>query len=70
MESFNGRFKDEGRPQLLQAQTPSQLIRVVDERMWYSDHERRHFFWGGITDDVYRQQSAELADREVEPARG
>jgi len=42
MESFNSRFKDEGRSLFLEAQTTSQLITVVDERMWYYNHERRH----------------------------
>jgi putative transposase len=42
MESFNGRFKNEGRSLFLQAQTLSELIPVVDERMWYYNHGRRH----------------------------
>jgi putative transposase len=42
MESFNGRCQDEGRSLFLQAQTLSELIPVVDERMWYYNHGRRH----------------------------
>lgn len=42
MESFNSRFKDEGQSLFVEAQTLSQLITVVDERMWYHNHERRH----------------------------
>ena len=42
MEPFNGRFKEEGRSLFLQAQTLSELIPVVDERMWYYNHGRRH----------------------------
>ena len=42
MESFNGHFKNEGRSLFLEAQTPSELITVVDERMWYYNHELRH----------------------------
>jgi putative transposase len=42
MEAFNGRFKEEGRSLFLQAQTLSELIPVVDERMWYYNHGRRH----------------------------
>lgn len=42
MEAFNGRFKEEGRSLFLQAQTLNELIPVVDERMWYYNHGRRH----------------------------
>ncbi len=42
MEAFNGRFKEEGRSLFLQAQTLSELMAVVDERMWYYNHGRRH----------------------------
>lgn len=42
MESFNGHFKEEGRSLFLEAQTLRELISVVDKRMCYYNHERRH----------------------------
>ena len=42
MESFNGRFKTEGHSLFLGAQSLTQLITVVDERMQYYNTERRH----------------------------
>jgi putative transposase len=42
MESFNGHFKGEGHSLFLEAQSLSELITVVDERMAYYNTERRH----------------------------
>jgi len=42
MESFNGRFKTEGHSLFLEAQSFTELITVVDERMRYYNTERRH----------------------------
>jgi len=42
MESFNGHFKGEGHSLFLEAQTPDDLLAVVDRRMCYYNTERRH----------------------------
>lgn len=42
MESFNGRFKTEGRSLFLEALSIGELIAVVDERMRYYNTRRRH----------------------------
>lgn len=42
MESFYGRFKTENRSLFLDAQSLAELRDLVDERMAYFNHERRH----------------------------
>jgi len=42
MEAFFSRFKDENRSLLLDAQTLAELSAVVEERMAYYNHDRRH----------------------------
>ncbi len=42
MESFNSRFKNENRSLLLEPENLGDLIDVVDDRITYYNHERRH----------------------------
>ena len=53
MESFNGRFKDEGESLFLEAQSLRELITVVDDRMQYYNTERRHSSIGYVPPLVY-----------------
>ena len=53
MESFNGRFKSEGHSLFLEAQTMSELIAVVDQRMCYYNTERRHSSIGYVPPLTY-----------------
>jgi transposase InsO family protein len=62
MESFNGRFKTEGRSLFLEAQTLSQLRAVVGEQMRYYNTERRHSSLGYLPPLTY-------IERAVRPSR-
>ena len=53
MESFIGRFKEEGRSLFLNAQNLDELSRVVDERMCYYNTERRHSAIGYLAPLTY-----------------
>jgi transposase InsO family protein len=53
MESFNGRFKEENRSLLLEAQTLAELVDVVDQRMDYYNTERRHSSIGYVSPVAY-----------------
>jgi transposase InsO family protein len=53
MESFNGRFKEENRSLLLEAQTLDELMEVVDQRMDYHNVERRHSSIGYLSPVAY-----------------
>jgi putative transposase len=53
MESFNGRFKTEGRSLLLEASSISDLIAVVDERMQHYNTKRRHSSLGYLPPLTY-----------------
>jgi transposase InsO family protein len=53
MESFNGRFKEENRSLLLEAQTLDELMEVVDQRMDYHNVERRHSSIGYVSPVAY-----------------
>lgn len=57
MESFNGRFKFEGHSLFLQAQNPTELITVVDERMRYYNTERRHSSIGYVPPLTYLERA-------------
>jgi len=53
MESFNGRFKEEGRSLFLNAQNLDELVEVVDQRMAYYNTERRHSSIGYVPPVTY-----------------
>jgi putative transposase len=53
MESFNGRFKTEGHSLFLEAQSVSDLIAVVAERIEYYNTERRHSSIGYVPPLTY-----------------
>jgi putative transposase len=53
MESFNGRFKTEGRSLFLEASSISDLIAVVDERMQHYNTKRRHSSLGYLPPLTY-----------------
>lgn len=57
MESFNGRFKTEGRSLFLDAQTLSQLRAVVGEQMRYYNVERRHSSIGYLPPLTYIERA-------------
>jgi transposase InsO family protein len=57
MESFNGHFKEEGRSLFLEAQTLRELISVVDQRMRYYNHERRHSSLNQVPPLVFIQRN-------------
>lgn len=56
MESFNGRFKEEGRSLFLNAQNLDELVEVVDQRMVYYNTERRHSSIGYVPPVTYIQR--------------
>ncbi len=56
MESFIGRFKEEGRSLFLDAQSLAELTAVVDERMHYYNTERRHSSIGYLSPLAYIQR--------------
>ena len=53
MESFNSRFKEEGRSLFLDAQSMAELMAVVDNRMLYYNTERRHSSIGYLSPLTY-----------------
>ena len=53
MESFNGRFKEENRSLLLEAQTVDELVELVDQRMDYYNTQRRHSSIGYLPPVAY-----------------
>lgn len=53
MESFNGHFKGEGHSLFLEAQTLTELITVVNQRMHYYNTERRHSSIGYVPPLTY-----------------
>ena len=57
MESFNGRFKGEGHSLFLEAQSLGELVAVVDERMRYSNTERRHSSAGYVPPLMYIERA-------------
>ena len=57
MESFNGRFKTEGRSLFLDAQTLSELRAVVGEQMRYYNTERRHSSLGYLPPLTYIERA-------------
>jgi len=64
MEAFNSRFKVEGHSLLLEAQTVTDLIAVVDMRMEYYNAERRHSSIGYVPPLTFiRQARADLENR-------
>ena len=56
MESFNGRFKNEGHSLFLDAQDLPQLIVIVDQQMNYYNKERRHSSIGLVAPLTYIEQ--------------
>ena len=56
MESFNGRFKTEGQSLFLEAQSISELSRVVEERMVHHNTVRRHSSIGYLPPLTYIEQ--------------
>ena len=69
MESFIGRFKEEGRSLFLDAQSIAELAEVVDSRMAYYNTTRRHSSLGYVPPLTYiervRAGSAQGSSREV-----
>jgi putative transposase len=53
MEAFNSRFKNENRSLFLDAQTLAELAILVDQRMHYYNHERRHSALGYLAPWTY-----------------
>jgi len=53
MESFNGRFKEEGHSLFLNAQSMAELVEVVDQRIAYYNTERRHSSIGYVPPVTY-----------------
>ena len=56
MESFNGRFKTEGRSLFVEAQSLSELQTVVGEQMRYYNNERRHSSLGYLPPLTYLER--------------
>jgi transposase InsO family protein len=56
MESFNGRFKTEGRSLFLEAQSLSELVEVVGQRMMHYNTVRRHSSIGYVAPLSYIEQ--------------
>jgi len=63
MESFNSRFKVEGHSLFLEAQTLTELIGVVDQRMHYYNTERRHSSIGYVPPWTYIQRTRSKGER-------
>jgi transposase InsO family protein len=62
MESFNSRFKEEGRSLFLEAQNLGELTQVVDQRMDYHNTDRRHSTLGYVAPLIFiHQQEMTLA---------
>lgn len=57
MESFNGRFKGENRSLFLDADNLEELKEIVNERMLYYIHERRHSAIGYLSPMKYLQNN-------------
>jgi len=65
MESFNGRFKTEGRSLFLDAQTLSELRAVVREQMHYYNTERRHSSLGYLSPLTYIERARSVSAGQV-----
>lgn len=65
MESFNGRFKTEGRSLFLDAQTLSELRAVVREQMRYYNTERRHSSLGYLPPLTYIERARSVSAGQV-----
>ena len=63
MESFNGRFKTEGRSLFLEAQSLPELIEVVEERMMHYNTVRRHSSIGYVAPLTYIEQMRSNVNR-------
>jgi transposase InsO family protein len=57
MESFNGRFKEEGHSLFVSAQALDELAAVVDQRMHYYNAKRRHTSIGCVSPLTYIMQT-------------
>jgi putative transposase len=62
MESFNSRFKEEGRSLFLEAQNLNELTQIVDLRMNYHNTDRRHSTLGYVAPLTFiRRKGVRLA---------
>ncbi len=63
MEAFISRFKAENRSLLLDAQSLTELVEVVGQRMWYHNVERRHSTIGYLPPLAYIELMSPKCDR-------
>lgn len=62
MESFLGRFKEENRSVLLEAQAVAELVEVVDQRLEYYNTQRWHSGIGYLSPVAYIERLRAAAE--------